>query len=81
MPLFTSASGFQINGGTFIDNAGDMNIIHLPQAMPGQNMGALEIVTEGPSHELLGQKGMTEELELRGCCHMVCYLPSVINRI
>jgi hypothetical protein len=31
-----------------------MNIIHLPQAMPGQNMGALEIVTEGPSHELLG---------------------------
>ncbi|KAJ7870703.1 hypothetical protein B0H13DRAFT_2280573 [Mycena leptocephala] len=54
MPLFTSASGFQINGGTFIDNAGDMNIIHPPQAMPGQNMGALEFVTEGPSHELLG---------------------------
>ncbi|KAJ7870710.1 hypothetical protein B0H13DRAFT_2280575 [Mycena leptocephala] len=39
MPLFTSASGFQINGGTFINNAGDMNIIHPPQAMPGQNIG------------------------------------------
>ncbi|KAJ7861346.1 hypothetical protein B0H13DRAFT_2568163 [Mycena leptocephala] len=63
MPLFTSASGFQINGGTFIDNAGDMNIIHRPQAMSGQNIGALEFMTEGPSR-------MTEDLELRGWYHM-----------
>ncbi|KAJ7819155.1 hypothetical protein B0H13DRAFT_2292309 [Mycena leptocephala] len=54
MPLFTSASGVQINGGTFIDTAGDINIIHPPQAMSGQNIGALEFVTEGPSHELSG---------------------------
>ncbi|KAJ7840637.1 hypothetical protein B0H13DRAFT_2676938 [Mycena leptocephala] len=54
MPLFTSASRFQINGGTFIDNAGDMNIIHPPQDMQGQNIGALEFVTEGPSRELSG---------------------------
>jgi hypothetical protein len=26
MPLFASASGLQITGGTFIDNAGDINI-------------------------------------------------------
>ncbi|KAF7369281.1 WD40 repeat-like protein [Mycena venus] len=26
MPLFSSASGFQINGGSFIDIAGDMNV-------------------------------------------------------
>ncbi|KAJ7857990.1 hypothetical protein B0H13DRAFT_1902056 [Mycena leptocephala] len=36
MPLFTSASGFQINGGTFIDNAGDMTITHTAQAIPEQ---------------------------------------------
>jgi hypothetical protein len=52
MSLFTSASGFQINGGTFIANAGDMD--HLPQLMPGQNIGVLEFATEGPSCEFLG---------------------------
>ncbi|KAJ7869825.1 hypothetical protein B0H13DRAFT_2280736 [Mycena leptocephala] len=51
MPLFTSASGFQINGGTFIDNAGDMTIIHPTQAIPEQNIGSLEFAMEGPSHE------------------------------
>ncbi|KAJ7823913.1 hypothetical protein B0H13DRAFT_341419 [Mycena leptocephala] len=54
MPLFTSASGVQINGGTFVDNAGDMNIIHPLQLMPTQNIGALEFVAEGSSRELLG---------------------------
>jgi hypothetical protein len=57
MPLFTSASGFQINGGTFIDNAGDTNIVlldHPPQLIPAQNIGSLEIVTDGPSRELSG---------------------------
>ncbi|KAJ7850243.1 hypothetical protein B0H13DRAFT_2401407, partial [Mycena leptocephala] len=54
MPLFTSASGVQINGGTFIDTAGDMNIVHPPQLMPAQNIGALEFVAEGPSRELSG---------------------------
>ncbi|KAJ7832307.1 hypothetical protein B0H13DRAFT_1734694 [Mycena leptocephala] len=28
MPLFTSASELQINGGNFIDHAGDINIVH-----------------------------------------------------
>jgi hypothetical protein len=54
MPLFTSASGFQINGGTFIDNAGDMTIIHTAQAIPEQNISSLEFVMEGPSRELSG---------------------------
>jgi hypothetical protein len=81
MPLFTSASGFQINGGTFIDNAGDMNIIHPPQLMPGQNIGALELVMDGPSRELSGVErndrgfGATR-IQPYGIC-----LPNVINRI
>ncbi|KAJ7806675.1 hypothetical protein B0H13DRAFT_2485296 [Mycena leptocephala] len=54
MPLFTSASGFQINGGTFIDNAGDMTIIHTAQVIPEQNISSLEFVVEGPSRELSG---------------------------
>ncbi|KAJ7874129.1 hypothetical protein B0H13DRAFT_2279998 [Mycena leptocephala] len=54
MPLFTSASGFQINGGTFIDNTGDMTIVHNSQAMPGQDTGSLEFVADGPSRELPG---------------------------
>ncbi|KAJ7929695.1 hypothetical protein B0H13DRAFT_2264440 [Mycena leptocephala] len=53
MPLFTSAAGFQITGGTFIDNAGDMNI-HTTQLMPGQNADALEFLEEDSSHEWLG---------------------------
>jgi hypothetical protein len=53
MPLFTSASGFQITGGTFIDNAGDINI-HTAQIVQGPTTGALEFWGEGPSHELLG---------------------------
>jgi hypothetical protein len=53
MPLFTSASGFQINGGNFIDNAGDINI-HTVQLMPGPNLNELEFdTTEGPSRQLL----------------------------
>ncbi|KAJ7904100.1 hypothetical protein B0H13DRAFT_747353 [Mycena leptocephala] len=54
MPLFTSASGFQINGGTFIDNAGDMTIIHTAQAIPEQNISSLEFAMEGPSRDLSG---------------------------
>jgi hypothetical protein len=54
MPLFTSASGFQINGGTFIDNAGDMTIIQTTHAIPEQNIGSLEFAMEGPSRELVG---------------------------
>jgi hypothetical protein len=55
MPLFTSASGFQINGGTFIDNAGDLTIIHTAQTVtPEQNISSLEFVIERPSRELSG---------------------------
>ncbi|KAJ7819157.1 hypothetical protein B0H13DRAFT_2453612 [Mycena leptocephala] len=54
MPLFTSASGFQINGGTFIDNAGDMTITHTAQAIPEQNISSVDFVMEGPSRELSG---------------------------
>ncbi|KAJ7819098.1 hypothetical protein B0H13DRAFT_392731, partial [Mycena leptocephala] len=55
MPLFTSASGFQITGGTFIDNAGDINI-HTTQLVQEPNTGALKFGAEGPSHGLLGEE-------------------------
>ncbi|KAJ7864209.1 P-loop containing nucleoside triphosphate hydrolase protein [Mycena leptocephala] len=55
MPLFTSGSGFQITGGTFIDNAGDINI-HTTQIVQGPTTGALEFWAEGPSHGLLGEE-------------------------
>ncbi|KAJ7861340.1 hypothetical protein B0H13DRAFT_2282467 [Mycena leptocephala] len=81
MPLFTSASGFQINGGTFIDNAGDMNIIHPPQLMPAQNIGALEFVAEGPSRELSGVERNDRGF---GATRMVPYdgsqRPQILNR-
>lgn len=56
MPLFDSASGFQITGGNFIDNAGDINI-HTTQLTTGQNndpIGALEYVSQGVSRRLSG---------------------------
>ncbi|KAJ7827742.1 hypothetical protein B0H13DRAFT_1917492 [Mycena leptocephala] len=53
MPLFTSASGFQITGGTFIDNAADIHI-HTMQPVPGPNTSAVEFVAEDSSHERLG---------------------------
>jgi hypothetical protein len=55
MPFFTSASGIQINGGTFIDNAGDMNI-HTTQLTTGQNsdpLSALEYIAQGTNRQLL----------------------------
>ncbi|KAJ7899401.1 hypothetical protein B0H13DRAFT_796377 [Mycena leptocephala] len=58
MPLFDSASGLQIMGGTFIDNAGDININTTQLQLPGQDcdpLQALEFVaTQGPSRQLLG---------------------------
>ncbi|KAJ7850958.1 hypothetical protein B0H13DRAFT_1905435 [Mycena leptocephala] len=54
MRLFTSASGFQINGGTFFESAGDMTIIHTAQTIAEQNISSLEFVAEGPSRELPG---------------------------
>jgi hypothetical protein len=33
MPLFTSASGVQINGGNFIDIAGDVNLHNMQPAI------------------------------------------------
>jgi hypothetical protein len=53
MPLFTSASGFQIIGGTFIDNAGDITI-HTTQPMSGPNTSAVEFAAEDSSREWLG---------------------------
>ncbi|KAJ7871566.1 hypothetical protein B0H13DRAFT_1895713 [Mycena leptocephala] len=58
MPLFDSASGFQITGGTFIDNAGDININSTQIQWPGKNsdlLQALEFVAaQGPSRQLSG---------------------------
>ncbi|KAJ7677964.1 hypothetical protein DFH06DRAFT_563568 [Mycena polygramma] len=55
MPLFTSASGFQIQGGTFIDNAGDINI-HSTTG-DDDSLSTLELVaTQGPSRTLAGAK-------------------------
>jgi hypothetical protein len=53
MPLFTSASRFQITGETFIDNARDMDI-HTTELMSGPNIGAPEFAAEDLSRELLG---------------------------
>ncbi|KAJ7858578.1 hypothetical protein B0H13DRAFT_2283038 [Mycena leptocephala] len=61
MPLFTSASGFQITGGTFIDNAGDINI-HTAPLMPGPNLGVLEFAMEGTSRELLGAERTARQI-------------------
>ncbi|KAJ7904083.1 hypothetical protein B0H13DRAFT_2274699, partial [Mycena leptocephala] len=80
MPLFTSASGFQITGGTFID-AGDMTIIHPPQLMPAQNIGSLEFVMEGPSRELSGVERNDRGV---GAARMLPYdvsqRPQILNR-
>ncbi|KAJ7861336.1 hypothetical protein B0H13DRAFT_2282464 [Mycena leptocephala] len=77
MPLFTSASGVQINGGTFIDNTGYINIIHPPQAMSGQNIGALEFVTDGPSRELSGVERNDRGF---GAVRMLPYVKDVLER-
>jgi hypothetical protein len=56
MPLFTSASGFQINGGSFIDIAGDVNL-HTTQPTMQQesdSLTALEFTTQGLSRQLFG---------------------------
>jgi hypothetical protein len=50
MPLFTSASGVQINGGNFIDIAGDVNLHNL-QPTIGQNSDPLSATQ---SRRLLG---------------------------
>ena len=57
MPLFTSFSGFQINGGSFLEIVGDMNLRRTQRTVTiGQNSGplaALEFdLTEGPSRQL-----------------------------
>ncbi|KAJ7899384.1 hypothetical protein B0H13DRAFT_2337103 [Mycena leptocephala] len=58
MPLFDSASRFQITGGTFIDNTGDININTTQLQLPGQNcdpLQALEFVAaQGLSRQLSG---------------------------
>jgi hypothetical protein len=60
MPLFDSASGLQITGGTFIDNAGDININTTQLQMASQNrysdpLQALEFfAAQGLSRELSG---------------------------
>jgi hypothetical protein len=48
MPLFTSASGVQINGGNFIDIAGDVNLHNMQPAI-AQNSDMLSA-----SHQLMG---------------------------
>jgi hypothetical protein len=56
MPMISSSSGFQINGGNFYEIAGDMNL-HGTQPTVGPNsnpLTALIGVTEGPSRRLLG---------------------------
>ncbi|KAJ6551271.1 hypothetical protein B0H19DRAFT_1263941 [Mycena capillaripes] len=54
MPLFESASQFQINGGTFIDHPGDINI-HTTQRLDGDPLDALEFeLTEGLDRQSLG---------------------------
>jgi hypothetical protein len=68
MPLFDSASGFQINGGNFIDNAGDVNI-HTTQFTTGQNsdpLGALEYIAQGTSR-LVGVERNEQQIAAASC--------------
>ncbi|KAJ6544389.1 hypothetical protein B0H19DRAFT_1267659 [Mycena capillaripes] len=57
MPLFDSASGFQINGGSFLDITGDVNL-HTTQLMIGHgsdSLTGLEFgLPEGLDRQLLG---------------------------
>lgn len=50
MPLFTSASGVQINGGSFIDIAGDVNLHNLQPAIARNS----DLLSTTQSHQLLG---------------------------
>ncbi|KAJ7818250.1 hypothetical protein B0H13DRAFT_2292563 [Mycena leptocephala] len=81
MPLFASASGFQIDGGTFIDNTGDMTIIHNSQVMPGQDTGSIEFGADGPSRKLSGVERNDRGF---GAARMVPYdvsqRPQILNR-
>ncbi|KAJ7909619.1 hypothetical protein B0H13DRAFT_2013973 [Mycena leptocephala] len=64
MPLFPSASGFQINGGSFLDIAGDINLLELHTTQrtigPGLEQGnplMVEFMTttgKGSGRQLLG---------------------------
>ncbi|KAJ7918032.1 hypothetical protein B0H13DRAFT_308633, partial [Mycena leptocephala] len=56
MPLFTSASGVQINGGNFIDIAGDVNLHNLQPAI-AQNSDPLSATQ---SRRLLGMDRNTQ---------------------
>jgi hypothetical protein len=51
MPLFTSSSGLQINGGTFLDIAGDLNIQNIP--LPVQETEGLPFEFGSDGRELL----------------------------
>lgn len=58
MPLFTSASDFQINGGSFFDTAGDINIVTQHTVGLARDsdhpLSALQFVSEeGPTRPLL----------------------------
>ncbi|KAJ6551263.1 hypothetical protein B0H19DRAFT_1236482 [Mycena capillaripes] len=68
MPLFTSAPGFQINGGSFIDNAGDINI-HTSAPRPDNDpLSALEFASgEGLGRRLPGNLHTTRQLMERDC--------------
>ncbi|KAJ7892624.1 hypothetical protein B0H13DRAFT_2276744 [Mycena leptocephala] len=70
MPLFTSPSGFQITGGTFIDNAGDINI-HTTQLVQGPTTGALEFGGKARVMSCWGQSEVANILELPGSNHII----------
>jgi hypothetical protein len=63
MPLLTSASGVQINGGNFIDIAGDVNLHNMQPAM-AQNSDL-----SSASHQLLG----VERNSQNGAARLVPY--------
>ncbi|KAJ7918030.1 hypothetical protein B0H13DRAFT_2269314 [Mycena leptocephala] len=75
MPLFTSASGVQINGGNFIDIAGDVNLHNLQPAIV-QNSDPLSATQ---SRQLLGLDRNTQNRAGRPVPYDVSRRPQILR--
>ncbi|KAJ7797435.1 hypothetical protein B0H13DRAFT_2392150 [Mycena leptocephala] len=75
MPLFTSASGVQINGGNFIDIAGDVNLHNLQPAIAQNN----DPLSATQSHQLLGPDRNTQNRAGRPVPYDVSRRPQILS--
>ncbi|KAJ6551280.1 hypothetical protein B0H19DRAFT_1378054 [Mycena capillaripes] len=85
MPLFTSASGVQVNGGSFIDVAGDMNVYMAQLTIEEEGslpLSALDFTSsEGPGRQVpgddeSGRRGAAERMPP----HDVSHQPQILGR-